>query len=147
MFILIISLNKVYKQVFRLTCRISNQSFCISEQVHLIHTVDLHHISIMATDTDVLIIGAGMSGLGLAVQLVRIFGTRNFELVEKTDRIGGTWHVNSYPGCGCDVRLLLHQNMYRSILSNACYWIGPFTLLLVLLRPQSRLVSEVRLAA
>lgn len=57
----------------------------------------------MATDTDVLIIGAGMSGLGLAVQLVRKYGTHNFEIIEKTNNIGGTWHVNSYPGCGCDV--------------------------------------------
>ncbi|KAI0869668.1 putative monooxygenase [Hypoxylon argillaceum] len=54
-------------------------------------------------DTDVLIIGAGMSGLGFAVQLVRNYGTRNFEIIEKTDQIGGTWSANTYPGCGVDV--------------------------------------------
>ena len=58
----------------------------------------------MSIDTDVLIVGAGMSGLGLAVQLLRKFGTRNFELIEKVDDVGGTWKVNTYPGCGCDVR-------------------------------------------
>ncbi|KAJ4177691.1 hypothetical protein NW755_013691 [Fusarium falciforme] len=52
---------------------------------------------------DVLIIGAGMSGIGLAVQLIRQHGTRNFEIIEKDAEIGGTWWVNSYPGCGCDV--------------------------------------------
>ncbi|KAI8630068.1 putative monooxygenase [Xylariaceae sp. FL1651] len=57
----------------------------------------------MELDTDVLIIGAGMSGLGLAVQLVRKYGTRNFEIIEKADHIGGTWWVNTYPGCGVDV--------------------------------------------
>jgi cation diffusion facilitator CzcD-associated flavoprotein CzcO len=57
----------------------------------------------MRHDVDVLIIGAGMSGLGLAVQLVRKYKTRNFELIEKSDQVGGTWWVNSYPGCGCDV--------------------------------------------
>lgn len=57
----------------------------------------------MALDTDVLIIGAGMSGLGLAVQLVRNYGHRNFELIEKSNDVGGTWLANTYPGCGCDV--------------------------------------------
>jgi cation diffusion facilitator CzcD-associated flavoprotein CzcO len=57
----------------------------------------------MSVDTDVLIVGVGMSGLGMAIQLVRQFGTRSFELVEKVDDVGGTWNVNTYPGCGCDV--------------------------------------------
>ncbi|EXL41086.1 hypothetical protein FOCG_16469 [Fusarium oxysporum f. sp. radicis-lycopersici 26381] len=54
-------------------------------------------------NTDVLIIGAGMSGIGLGVHLIREFGTRNFEIFEKDSAIAGTWRVNSYPGCGCDV--------------------------------------------
>lgn len=57
----------------------------------------------MSFDTEVLIIGAGMSGLGLAVQIVRQFGIKNFELIEKSDDVGGTWLANTYPGCGCDV--------------------------------------------
>ncbi|RYC60771.1 hypothetical protein CHU98_g5449 [Xylaria longipes] len=54
----------------------------------------------MALDREIIIIGAGMSGLGLAVQLVRQYGHRDFELIEKTSHIGGTWWANSYPGCG-----------------------------------------------
>lgn len=54
-------------------------------------------------DTDILIIGAGMSGLGLAVQLIRNYGYRDFQIVEKVADVGGTWLVNTYPGCGCDV--------------------------------------------
>ncbi|KAK7429123.1 hypothetical protein QQZ08_004338 [Neonectria magnoliae] len=57
----------------------------------------------MRHDVDVLIIGAGMSGIGLAVQLVLQYRTRSFELIEKSDHVGGTWWLNSYPGCGCDV--------------------------------------------
>ncbi|KAL9094581.1 MAG: hypothetical protein Q9165_003140 [Trypethelium subeluteriae] len=57
----------------------------------------------MSVDTDVLVAGAGMSGLGFAIQLVRKFGTQSFELIEKADDVGGTWNINSYPGCGCDV--------------------------------------------
>ena len=58
----------------------------------------------MSLDTDVLIIGAGMSGIGTAIQLIRRFGTYNFELIEKSDDVGGTWCLNTYPGCGCDVK-------------------------------------------
>ncbi|EFQ94676.1 hypothetical protein PTT_07549 [Pyrenophora teres f. teres 0-1] len=57
----------------------------------------------MSFDTEVLIIGAGMSGLGLAVQIIRNYGIRNFELIEKSEDVGGTWLANTYPGCGCDV--------------------------------------------
>jgi cation diffusion facilitator CzcD-associated flavoprotein CzcO len=63
----------------------------------------LTQYSKMSFDTEVLIIGAGMSGLGLAVQIIRKFGIRNFELVEKSEDVGGTWLANTYPGCGCDV--------------------------------------------
>ena len=57
----------------------------------------------MQRDTDVLVIGAGIGGIGIGIQLVRQYGTRNFELIEKSTEIGGTWWVNTYPGCGCDV--------------------------------------------
>jgi cation diffusion facilitator CzcD-associated flavoprotein CzcO len=45
-------------------------------------------------DTEVLI-GAGMSGLGLAVQLIRKFGVNSFEIIEKSNDVGGTWLVNT----------------------------------------------------
>jgi cation diffusion facilitator CzcD-associated flavoprotein CzcO len=66
----------------------------------------------MSFDTEVLIIGAGMSGLGFAVQIIRNFGIRNFELIEKSEDVGGTWLANTYPGCGCDVRVLLFSILY-----------------------------------
>ncbi|KAK2794813.1 hypothetical protein FQN52_007584 [Onygenales sp. PD_12] len=50
----------------------------------------------MSLDTDVLIIGAGMSGLGLAIQLRRNFPQASFELIEKTENVGGTWWVASH---------------------------------------------------
>ncbi|KAL1982657.1 hypothetical protein VTN96DRAFT_1027 [Rasamsonia emersonii] len=54
-------------------------------------------------DTDVLIIGAGMSGIGFAIQLQKKYPWASFEIVEKSDDLGGTWWANTYPGCGCDV--------------------------------------------
>ncbi|KAH8657711.1 putative monooxygenase [Xylariales sp. PMI_506] len=57
----------------------------------------------MLTDTDILIIGGGMSGIGLAAQLRRQYKSTTFEIYEKTNDIGGTWAINTYPGCGVDV--------------------------------------------
>jgi cation diffusion facilitator CzcD-associated flavoprotein CzcO len=50
----------------------------------------------------VAIVGAGFSGLGLAIQLKR-HGINDFVVIERASDIGGTWRDNSYPGCACDV--------------------------------------------
>ncbi len=51
---------------------------------------------------DVLIVGAGFSGLGMAIKLLQA-GTTSFLVIEKADDIGGTWYANQYPGCACDI--------------------------------------------
>ena len=48
----------------------------------------------------VLIIGAGMSGICMAIKL-REAGIP-YHIIEKNDTVGGTWYENSYPGCGVD---------------------------------------------
>src|SRR3546814_8598939 len=53
-----------------------------------------------ADDAEVLIVGAGVSGLALAVRLDRA-GIRH-TIVEKNDDVGGTWLENGYPGAGVD---------------------------------------------
>ncbi len=50
----------------------------------------------------VLIIGAGFSGIGMAIRL-RQQGRRDFTICDKASGVGGTWWVNRYPGCACDV--------------------------------------------
>lgn len=49
----------------------------------------------MSIDTDMLIIGAGMSGMGLAIQMIRKYTLRTFEIYEKAGDVGGTWLVNT----------------------------------------------------
>jgi cation diffusion facilitator CzcD-associated flavoprotein CzcO len=51
---------------------------------------------------DVAIIGAGFSGLCMAIKLKESDRT-NFKVFEKASDIGGTWFLNRYPGCACDV--------------------------------------------
>lgn len=68
----------------------------------------------MSVDADIIIIGAGFSGIGFAVQLQKEFPQASYEILEKADNIGGTWWVNTYPGCGCDVRMKQIRNRIRS---------------------------------
>ena len=49
---------------------------------------------------DVLIVGAGVSGLALGRTLGRL-GVP-YRIVERNAEVGGTWHENRYPGCGVD---------------------------------------------
>src|SRR5262249_16622186 len=48
------------------------------------------------------IVGAGFSGLGLAIRLKQR-GINDFVVLERADDLGGTWRDNTYPGCACDV--------------------------------------------
>jgi cation diffusion facilitator CzcD-associated flavoprotein CzcO len=48
------------------------------------------------------IVGAGFSGLGMAIRLKQE-GEDDFVLLERAGDIGGTWRENTYPGCRCDV--------------------------------------------
>jgi cation diffusion facilitator CzcD-associated flavoprotein CzcO len=53
-------------------------------------------------ELDVAIIGAGFSGLSMAIALKRA-GHKRFRVFEKAGDLGGTWRDNRYPGCACDV--------------------------------------------
>ncbi|CZS94142.1 related to flavin-binding monooxygenase [Rhynchosporium agropyri] len=52
---------------------------------------------------DVLIVGAGLSGMITAIDMIRKGNGRNFIIVEKGNQVGGTWNDQRYPGCCCDV--------------------------------------------
>ncbi|RZL78074.1 MAG: NAD(P)/FAD-dependent oxidoreductase [Rhodococcus sp. (in: high G+C Gram-positive bacteria)] len=57
---------------------------------------------------DILIVGAGISGIGAAIRLKQS-GIDNFAILEKGDALGGTWRDNTYPGCACDVPSALYS--------------------------------------
>lgn len=56
----------------------------------------------MVHSTDMLIIGAGFSGLIMAIE-ARKRGIRDIAILEKADDLGGTWRENTYPGVACDI--------------------------------------------
>jgi monooxygenase len=56
----------------------------------------------MRTSVDVLIVGAGLSGIGAACHLRRQAPDRSFAIVEARGAIGGTWDLFRYPGIRSD---------------------------------------------
>jgi cation diffusion facilitator CzcD-associated flavoprotein CzcO len=48
------------------------------------------------------IVGAGFGGMGAAIQLRRL-GYDDLLILEREDDLGGTWHVNRYPGLAVDI--------------------------------------------
>ena len=61
----------------------------------------------MNEHTDIAIIGAGLGGIGMGIQL-KESGRDDFVLLEKAGSVGGTWRDNTYPGAACDVQSHLY---------------------------------------
>ncbi|MEK6787746.1 MAG: NAD(P)/FAD-dependent oxidoreductase [Pseudomonadota bacterium] len=53
-------------------------------------------------DHEVVIVGAGISGLGIAIRL-KEKGIESFIILERADQVGGTWRDNRYPGIAVDI--------------------------------------------
>ena len=62
----------------------------------------------MTAQPQVLIVGAGFSGIGVAASL-RKAGIEDFLLVDDGDAYGGTWNWNRYPGVAVDIPSFSYQ--------------------------------------
>jgi cation diffusion facilitator CzcD-associated flavoprotein CzcO len=59
-------------------------------------------------DHDIVILGAGLGGLGMASRL-KAGGHTRFVVLEQADSLGGTWRDNLYPGAACDTESHLYS--------------------------------------
>jgi len=59
-------------------------------------------------DFDTVIVGAGFSGIGAAIQLDKA-GLGDYLVIEAGDGPGGTWYWNTYPGVAVDIPSFSYQ--------------------------------------
>ena len=69
-------------------------------------------------DVDVLIVGAGISGIGAAHHLAEQRPERSFMILESQDGFGGTWRTHRYPGIRSDSDLYTFGYRFKP-------WVGP----------------------
>ncbi len=60
---------------------------------------------------NILVVGAGISGLSVATELLRR-GLDRIEIVDRREELGGTWAENNYPGAGVDTPSFLYSFSY-----------------------------------
>jgi monooxygenase len=62
---------------------------------------------------DVLIMGAGLSGIGAAHHLRKLCPNKSYVILEQRERIGGTWDLFRYPGIRSDSDMLTMGYSFR----------------------------------
>ncbi|MFF0637628.1 flavin-containing monooxygenase [Nocardia sp. NPDC004151] len=63
-------------------------------------------------DHQIIIVGAGFSGIGTAIAL-RKAGFDDFVMIDEADGPGGTWHWNTYPGIAVDIPSFSYQYSFE----------------------------------
>ncbi|MET8425766.1 NAD(P)/FAD-dependent oxidoreductase [Nocardia sp. NPDC004860] len=66
----------------------------------------------MAPQYDAIVVGAGFGGMGAGIELDRL-GLSNFVILERENDLGGTWHVNRYPGLAVDIASVTYSYSFE----------------------------------
>lgn len=61
---------------------------------------------------EAIIVGAGFGGIGAAIQLQRL-GITNIAILDRESDLGGTWHVNHYPGLAVDIASVTYSYSFE----------------------------------
>lgn len=83
------------------------RSSVAGDQVVPIRRRPVFKVVIEREPLDVLIIGAGVSGIDLAAYLRRKQPGKRFSILEARERMGGTWDLFKYPGIRSDSDLYI----------------------------------------
>ncbi|KAF4998618.1 hypothetical protein FGRMN_2944 [Fusarium graminum] len=82
----------------------------------------------LATDKfDVIILGAGLSGLCSLYQLTKRFPDWRIKVLDAAPDVGGTWYWNSYPGCRFDSESLSYCYSFDKELLDEWHWKETFS--------------------
>lgn len=63
-------------------------------------------------DHEVVIVGAGFGGIGAGIEFTRQ-GLTDLAILEREDDLGGTWHVNHYPGLAVDIASVTYSYSFE----------------------------------
>ncbi|MCP2279090.1 flavin-containing monooxygenase [Nocardia amikacinitolerans] len=66
----------------------------------------------MAPQYDAVVVGAGFGGMGAGIELDRL-GLSNYVILERENDLGGTWHVNHYPGLAVDIASVTYSYSFE----------------------------------
>lgn len=61
-----------------------------------------------AADHEIIVVGAGFAGIGVAIKLHQA-GFTDYLILDDADGAGGTWHWNTYPGVAVDIPSYSYQ--------------------------------------
>lgn len=67
----------------------------------------------MSETYDVLIVGAGITGIGTACHVQAQLPGKTFAILERESTFGGTWHTNRYPGARSDSDLYTYAYRFK----------------------------------
>ena len=67
----------------------------------------------MSIRTKILIVGAGFTGIGASIKLLKA-GQDDFIVIERRAGVGGVWYDNNYPGIACDVPSHFYSFSFRT---------------------------------
>lgn len=79
----------------------------------------VQHVS-KTSDADVVVVGAGFSGL-YQLKRLREMGL-NTRVIEAGDGVGGTWYWNRYPGARCDIESMAYSFGFSPELEQDWVW-------------------------
>ena len=69
--------------------------------------------ALSSPDHEVVIVGAGFSGIGAAILLDKA-GISDYLIIEEGHGVGGAWHWNTYPGIAVDIPSFSYQFSFET---------------------------------
>ena len=79
----------------------------------------------MVTNVDVLLVGAGLAGIGVAWHLQKKHPNKRYAILEARSAMGGTWDLFRYPGIRSDSSMHLYGYSFKPWLSDRSVADGP----------------------
>jgi cation diffusion facilitator CzcD-associated flavoprotein CzcO len=70
------------------------------------------HVTPSAPAHEIVIVGTGFGGMGAAIQLGRM-GIDSILMLDRAEDVGGTWHLNTYPGIAVDVASVTYSYSFE----------------------------------